>query len=297
MALVQKGPVREEVAKAALSELPHFQSGKPYQFLAKLGVGYDNFGYIRSTEASTTYFFHDVPVSKAAVRDTALLLLFDISETCPYEQAIIVSGDLDKAVVRERMNVFSMMVTQRERVPEPPAYEWTPSEGPVVRFVQASPQDEATLTVRYSSPRTPREAMNTAQPLVTELFAEELGVIVQDRLERAFRDARIPLARTLSQYRGSADGPGAERYSFSVTTGKDDLLKATEAAGEISISVLRSGSEISMRTAPRSRSSRMPATASSPRWSRSLPPRPIPTGCRSVSRRSSMAPTSRILLM
>ena len=48
MALVQKGPVREEVAKAALSELPHFQSGKPYQFLAKLGVGYDNFGYIRS---------------------------------------------------------------------------------------------------------------------------------------------------------------------------------------------------------------------------------------------------------
>ena len=127
MALVQKGPVREEVAKAALSELPHFQSGKPYQFLAKLGVGYDNFGYIRSTEASTTYFFHDVPVGKASVRDTALLLLFDISETCPYEQAIIVSGDLDKAVVRERMNVFSMMVTQRERVPEPPAYEWTPS--------------------------------------------------------------------------------------------------------------------------------------------------------------------------
>ena len=233
MALVQKGPVREEVAKAALSELPHFQSGKPYQFLAKLGVGYDNFGYIRSTEASTTYFFHDVPVSKAAVRDTALLLLFDISETCPYEQAIIVSGDLDKAVVRERMTVFSMMVTQRERVPEPPAYEWTPSEGPVVRFIQASPQDEATLTVRYSSPRTPREAMNTAQPLVTELFAEELGVIVQDRLERAFRDARIPLARTLSQYRGSADGPGAERYSFSVTTGKDDLLKATEAAGAV----------------------------------------------------------------
>ena len=232
-ALVQKGPVREDVARAALSDLPHFQSGSPYQFLAKLGVGYDKFGYIRSTEASTTYFFHDVPVGQAALRDTTLLLLFDISETCPYEQAIIVCGDIDKAVVRERMTVFSMMVTPRERVPEPPALEWTPSDTPVFRFVRTPRREEATLTVRYSSPRTPREAMNTAQPLVTELFARELGLIVQDRLTRAFRDAGIPLARAEAAYRSSADGPGAERYSFSAVTGRDDLLPATQAAGSV----------------------------------------------------------------
>ena len=53
-ALVQKGPVREDVARAALSDLPHFQSGSPYQFLAKLGVGYDKFGYIRSTERNAS---------------------------------------------------------------------------------------------------------------------------------------------------------------------------------------------------------------------------------------------------
>ena len=232
-ALVQKGPVREDVSRAALADLPHFQSGKPYQYLAKLGVGYDNFGYIRSTEASTTFFFHDVPVGQAAVRDTTLLLLFDISETCPYEQAIIVSGDIDKAVVRERMAVFSMMVTSRERLPEPPAQEWNPSDSAVFRFVRAPRQDEATLTVRYTSPRTPREAMNTAQPLVCELFARELGLIVRDRLERAFRAADIPLARTEAGYRSSADGPGAERHSFSVVTGRADLLRATEAVGAV----------------------------------------------------------------
>ena len=232
-ALVQKGPVREDVSRAALADLPHFQSGKPYQFLAKLGVGYDIFGYIRSTEASTTFFFHDVPVGQAAVRDTTLLLLFDISETCPYEQAIVVSGDIDKAVVRERMTVFSMMVTPRERLPEPPALEWNPSDTASFRFIRAPRQDEATLTVRYSSPRTPREAMNTAQPLVSELFARELGLIVQDRLERAFRAADIPLARTEAAYRSSADGPGAERHSFSVVTGRSDLLRATEAAGAV----------------------------------------------------------------
>jgi hypothetical protein len=232
-ALVQKGPVREDVARAALSDLPHFQSGTPYQFLAKLGVGYDKFGYIRSTEASTTYFFHDVPVGQAAVRDTTLLLLFDISETCPYEQAIVVSGDIDKAVVRERMTVFSMMVTSRERVPEPPALEWDPSDSITFRFIRAPRQDEATLTVRYSSPRTPREAMNTAQPLVGELFARELGLIVQDRLQRAFRAADIPLARVESAFRSSADSPGAERHSFSVVTGRNDLLRATRVAGAV----------------------------------------------------------------
>ena len=232
-ALVQKGPSREDVSRGALSDLPHFQGERPYQFLAKLGVGYDNFGYIRSTEASTTYFFHDVPVGQAAVRDTALLLLFDISETCPYEQAIIVCGDIDKNVVRERMNVFSMMVTPRTRVPEPEPYVWNPSGTPVFRFVSSAPRDEASLTVRYSSPRTPREAMNTAQPLVTELFAGELGMIVKDRIERAFRAGDIPLAQASSAYRGSGNGPGAERHSFTVTTGRDDLLRATEVVGAV----------------------------------------------------------------
>ena len=232
-ALVQKGPVREESSRAALADLPHFQGERPYQFLAKLGVGYNNFGYLRSTEASTTYFFRDVPIDQAAVRDTTLLLLFDISETCPYEQAIIVCGDIDKNTIRERMDVFSMMVTSRSRLPEPEPYEWNPSETPVFRFVRSAPQDEASLTVRYSSPRTPREAMNTAQPLVTGLFAEELGVILKDRLERAFRSADIPLAQASAYYRGSDRGPGAEQYSLTVTVGRDDLARATETVGAV----------------------------------------------------------------
>ena len=232
-ALVQKGPVREEVSRSALADLPHFQNEKPYQFLAKLGVGYDKFGYIRSTETSTTFFFHDIPVGEATVRDTTLLMLFDVSESCPYEQAIIVSGDIDRAAVRERMTAFSMMVTPRERVPEPPEPEWNPSTAPVFRFVRTPGHDEASLTVRYSSPRTPREAMNTAQPLVTGMFSEELGIIVKDRLESAFRSADIPLARSEARYRSSALGPGAERYSFSVVTGRDDLLRATGAVAAV----------------------------------------------------------------
>jgi hypothetical protein len=131
------------------------------------------------------------------------------------------------------MNVFSMMVTSRSRPPEPEPYEWNPSEAPVFRFVQAAPQEEASLTVRYSSPRTPREAMNTAQPLVTEMFAEELGIILKDRVERAFRSADIPLAQAAARYRGSDKGPGAEQYSFTVTTGRDDLVRATETLGAV----------------------------------------------------------------
>ena len=77
-ALVQKGAADEAVAKAALTELPHFQSGRPYQYLAKLGVGYQKYGHFRSEGRSVVYHFKDVPVDRQEVRDTVLLLLFDI---------------------------------------------------------------------------------------------------------------------------------------------------------------------------------------------------------------------------
>ena len=39
-ALVQKGRVSEASSRNALTNLQHFQKSKPYQYLAKLGVGY-----------------------------------------------------------------------------------------------------------------------------------------------------------------------------------------------------------------------------------------------------------------
>ncbi len=240
-ALVQKKVVNEGAAKSALAELPHFQSGRPYQYLAKLGVGYKNYGYFRSAGGSVTYQFEDVPVDRQEIRDTTLLLLFDIAETCPYEQAVIVSGDIDQKVIQERMNVFSMMVTPREKVLEAPAAEWKPSETLQFSYVQAPAQDEAVLTVTFSSPRTPREAMGTVQPLVSELFAGELGIILTDRVRKVFMEQGIPVAETGWNYRSSADSPYQERYSMSVTVPVKQLAAATASLSSVLAGLDRSG--------------------------------------------------------
>ena len=232
-ALVQKGAVNEDAAKEALTDLPHFQSGRPYQYLAKLGVGYEKYGLFHVEDGSIAYHFQDVPVDRQAVRDTVLLLLFDISETCPYEQAMIISGDIDRASIQERMNVFSMMVTSREKADEQKEVENHPDDGPGVRCEQTGPREEAVLTVSYSAPRTPREVMGTVQPLVSDMFARELGEILRLRVNRVFREKRIPLAGTGWDYRSSADGPYDEKYSLTVTVPASEVVTALETVASI----------------------------------------------------------------
>ena len=232
-ALVQKGAADEEASRAALTELPHFQSGRPYQYLAKLGVGYEKYGHFRVEDGSVAYHFQNIPVDRQAVRDTVLLLMFDISETCPYEQAVIISGDIDKSAIQERMNVFSMMVTSREKAGKDVMKERHPSDSMDFRFIQAPPQEEAMLSISYSAPRTPAEVMGTVQPLVSEMFARELGAVLTSRVKQVFREKGIPLASADMDYRSSADGPQDEMYSLTLTVPAADIDAAATAAAAV----------------------------------------------------------------
>lgn len=222
-ALVQKGADDGEATKSALTELPHFQSGRPYQYLAKLGVGYQKYGHFRSEGRSVVYHFKDVPVDRQEVRDTVLLLLFDISETFPKEQAVIISGDIDKSSIQERMNVFSMMVTPREKDDGPMDRASDVNQNMIFSFVQSASREEAVLTVSYSAPRIPAESMGTVLPLVSRVFADELGVVLSSRAGQLFREKDIPLADVKWEYRSSADGPFDESYSLSLTVPPDSL--------------------------------------------------------------------------
>ena len=244
-ALVQKGAASKELSKSALTELPHFQSGKPYQYLAKLGVGYEKNGQFRKEDGSVTYDFKHVPVSRQDVRDTVLLLLFDISETFPYEQAVIVSGDIDSKSIMERMNVFSMMVTARDEAPSAVADAWEPSESIVFSLTETPSQDEAVITASYSSARTPREAMGTVQPLVLEMFSRELGSVLERRVRMFFREKGIPLAEVSTAYRSSADGPGEERFSLSVTVPVSQTSEASAAMATVLSELDANGASLS----------------------------------------------------
>ena len=243
-ALVRKGAALTEGAGAVLSSLPHFQNESPYQYLAKFGVGYRDYGYIQSSKGSVTYHFEDVPVDVPAVRDTALLMLFDIAGTWPYEQAVIISGDIDKASVLERMNVFSMMITPRLKLPPQPPFEWRATDGIRFRSSSAPARETATVSAVYSSPRTPEAEMGSLVPLVTDLFMRELGVIASDRLETAFLEDGVPLAGIDFHYRSSADGPSAEQMTVSATVGRDDVQAAAAILGRVLAALDAGGTQL-----------------------------------------------------
>lgn len=232
-ALVQKGLVSEDVSRGALTNLIHFQNTSPYQYLAKLGVGYQKHGYVRSEGVSTIYDFKNVPVTQAAVRDTVLLMLFDISMLSPEKQAIVIAGDIDQSAVKQRMDVFSMMVTQRTTPPNQDNGKLEQKEGTGFGMHNTRSKDVVSIAMDFFSERTPKAQMGSVLPRVSEMFARELGFVASSRIEDTFRRQGIAIADCGYEYNGSSDGPGPERSRFYVTVGVEDAERATELLGRI----------------------------------------------------------------
>lgn len=241
-------------ATGALSTLPHFTSYSPFYFMNGIGIFPGDRGYVNVTGDATIYDFKDIVVSgKTDVVDSTLLMVFDIIGRSsgpldylysPQNQAIIISGDIDPDNVVGRMYVLSLMVTKKSAELPEKEYSWVPqtqrrfvfkpgSDGGVVKEgavgSDGGEMDYAapfTLTVSYSSPRTPKEYIATVQPLVSERYASELGNILEKRIWRAFKEENLPLADCSADYRGSAYGPGDESYDVSLTVSRRNAVKA-----------------------------------------------------------------------
>lgn len=212
-ALVQ--PSRGEGAREDLVHLPNFQDRKPYHFLARNSVGYGERGYIQRTRGATVFRFQNVPVAAPAVCDSTLLLLFDLARSSQYEQALVVSGNIDVPAIQERIRILSMTLSKRTPVDFTSGYDWQSREEANVS-VGKSPVGEIRLS--YRSPRTDPEMMNTIQPVAARLLAEEFEMILSRRLRYAFRQAGIPLADFRFRYVGSDATAGDELFLMNVCT-------------------------------------------------------------------------------
>lgn len=226
-ALVQKGAGNQDVARAELSSLPRFQGVPPYRFASSKGVGYGRHGYISYTGGAAVFNFEYVPTFDSAAMDSTIIMVFDLIGAWKGEQAVVVSGDVDFARIKDRLQLLSLMVSPRSAGSPAPDYAWVPS--PQMRLMRADiPSGQvASITARYSSPRTSRKYMNTPQPVVNRLYAEELGYILRRRAASAFYDAGIPLADLHYRYTDSAATDSDESYSFSIYVNKSDLAAAT----------------------------------------------------------------------
>ena len=226
VALVQKGVPSVDANRASLSSLPHFDARPPYVFLADRGVGLSRQGYITNRPDAAIIRFKDVPIGDSAVSDSTTLLLFDMVQANPVQQAIIVSGDIQPAKFLERMQAFSMLVSAKlESKPLPP-YEWKTRDEATYSVTANATEKVAAITLRYSSPRLPKDQLNTTVPLVSRTFAMELGSILTRRIKATFARRGVPLADTAFEYRSSADSGGDETYALTVYTDVESIREA-----------------------------------------------------------------------
>lgn len=220
-------------ARKALVELPHFGRRRPCDFLADLGVGYTERGYVNYLSNATIYDFRKVPVSNQAVADSMLLMLFDIAGLSPNPQALIVCGDVDPAKFNDRIRMFSMTVSQRQGEGMKDSYTWVPKPETSCYFTGNPLNGVASIRVSYAGARTPRAQMNTLQPAVSKQYASYLGDIIENRIRADFKAQDIPLAEVRFRYYDSASGPGDEQYTITVITSEDRYDDAVKRVATI----------------------------------------------------------------
>lgn len=233
----------DSVARESLRSLPHFTDKTPYEFLASKGIIYSRDGYVRAGKDCSFFHFENVPVTKGEVTDSLLMMVFDIIATSQAEQALIISGDINKKNILDRMQLFSMMVPPRKQINDNTEYKWTPSKR-IVECEQTGSEGVSSLELEYCSPRTPKEYLNTAQPLVTSMFASFFGKVVESRLYKALRDQNIPVANIDFQYKSSAEGPGDESYSLKIVTDDKSSISVAASLAKVLASMDRKGATI-----------------------------------------------------
>lgn len=227
-ALVQ--PSRGDDAREDLVSLPNFLGRKPYKFLAQNAVGYGERGFAQRSRDATVFRFRDVPVSSSSVSDSTLLLLFDLARSSEFEQAVVVSGDIDVPAVQERIRILSMTLSMRKPSEDASAYGWRPREEALITAGKA-PVGEIRIT--YRSPRTDREMMNTILPVAARLLSQEFEMILTRRMRHAFRQNGLPLADFRFRYVGSDATAGDELFLMSVFTDASRLDDATRTVAGV----------------------------------------------------------------
>ena len=216
---VQRGYAQISLVQKADSLNPSVSS----DFLGRMGVAPGPRGYVSEQYGSTIYRFHDVRFYNAEILDSVLLYTFEKMAACPVPQAVIVSGDINAVELKKKMDIFSMLVSRLREPLEAAPYEWKTRIAPEIICSEEGP---AQISVAYACPRVPREDMNTAQSLVTDLFSLEFKLLLEHRLQRNLRDEGIPYGSIDFVSRRSVDSPGDEQYAVKVTVAPETLDEA-----------------------------------------------------------------------
>lgn len=222
-----------DVALVRRDELPGPETRSQVEdlgrFLSRTGVGFRPEGLFAEVDGATVCRFDDVPVWNPVALDSTLLMSFSYMAASRSDQAIILSGDIDAKDVKRKMDIFSMMVPKiYKRKDGVSDYAWEPSVAPFIFLNPAPGEHIAEVSVSYVSPRTPQKYMNTAQPLVMDIFAREFATIVANRIRTGMDELNMPCYKLEIVNQASSESAGDEKYTVTVGTaeGRQDEAMA-----------------------------------------------------------------------
>lgn len=231
-------------AREALSVQPRTDGRSVQKFFASHGVTPGKEGFVKVSENHTEYRFNDVLLSRPEVLDSALLVLLDMTDRVsvsedpfvrkwysPSDQAVVIAGDVNASSVAEKLRMLSYMTPRVQPSPRK-GYVWEEKE---VVYEAAGPERQglASFAAVWTSARTPREYMNTIQPVIYELFLTELGMVSEDYMADAFRSRNIPYAEISCVHHSSIQSSGDEEFEVKVSVAEKDFAEAVRVVGEV----------------------------------------------------------------
>ena len=194
-------------------------------FLARMGILPGREGFLSESEGHTFYRFPRIPAFRTNVLDSTLLHTFAQMALSQEPQAIVVSGDIDPVELKKKMDIFSMLVPRLKKASSQNPYNWTPNDSPNVFFYKGK---TASTGVSYASARIPRELMNTAQALVTDMFEREFETVLRHRLEKNLKEEGVPWTDIRFVRTGSSATAGDEQYGVQIFTATEHLEAANQ---------------------------------------------------------------------
>ncbi len=255
-ALVQRTEVRNIAdstilqSRKALASSGQFYGFSVPEYLSRRNVAPSKDGYIRHSENATVFKFSNIRLNSEAV-DSTLLILMDIAgrpaasfpakSYSPFDQAIIVSGDINPSEVAAKIRTFSYMIPASEAVV---CEDYKPERvASSVDLIEAG-SGQIMISSTWVSERLPRLYMNTAQAEVFEMSLHTLGEIAVSRIRTALKIMNIPVASVGLEYVSSLRTPYDDSMSINIIVEEEDASKAEEVMARVITELDSQGAEI-----------------------------------------------------
>ena len=200
------------LSRDGLSGQPRLLAESVQGHFTSLGAVAGKEGFVTVTDDATVYHFMNVNLSaRETALDSSLLVLMGMVEKfasqddedvrkwyAPADQAVVIAGDVDAPAVIEKIRMLSYMVPAAGSMPRH-GYLWQKSEAR--SEVSADPSTQLTVvSATWRLPRSPRERMNTVQPLVFEKYTHVAAHVARRRIETLLRSQKVPVAQVRCRY-------------------------------------------------------------------------------------------------